>query len=292
MLTGSLSRLVLAAAGVAVYPPGSTFGPRTLRDFEFVWIIEGDAAVYLGEQRIDAPTGTILLARPGMTDRYEWSGKRASVHAYFHFDARPLPRTWPGANAWPLSRRVTESDILRPLFRYVLHVYSLEPAMRSTLAASCIEAMLKSFITGRFHIASEPYAQLPAPVERALTFIRHVALREPAPAIALADLAHAAHVTPEHLCRLFRQSLNLGPLECVRLARLERAATLLARSNLAIKQITEATGFASPYHFSRKFREVYQLSPREYRRALRDGKPVRTNPISSALLIKLFSGGR
>ena len=127
------------------------------------------------------------------------------------------------------------------------------------------------------------------PVEKVLRLIRDISLKEPSPSITLTQLARVAHVTPEHLCRLFRQSLDLGPLECVRLARLERAATLLGRSNLAIKQITQSTGFSSPYHFSRRFSEVYGLPPRAYRQAIREGREVQSNPISKALLINIFS---
>src|ERR1700752_3800704 len=35
-------RLAITAHGLADYPPGATFGPRTLRDYEFVLIVEGD----------------------------------------------------------------------------------------------------------------------------------------------------------------------------------------------------------------------------------------------------------
>jgi transcriptional regulator GlxA family with amidase domain len=152
-----------------------------------------------------------------------------------------------------------------------------------------VEVLLKSFISGQFAIAAEPYAQLPAAVEKAMSFIREVVSQEPSVAVTLTQLATAAHVTPEHLCRLFRQSLNFGPVECVRLARLARAATLLARSNLAIKQITESTGWSNPYHFSRRFSALYGMSPRAYRKAVREGKPLRANPVSQALMLKLFS---
>ena len=37
--------LLLGQSGIAGYPPGATFGPRLLYDFEFIWIIEGSAKV-------------------------------------------------------------------------------------------------------------------------------------------------------------------------------------------------------------------------------------------------------
>jgi AraC-like DNA-binding protein len=283
------AHLHVTNAGVAVYPPGAKFGPRKMGDYEFVWIIEGAAVAHYDEHQISAPAGTMLLCRPGMTDRYEWSKKRRSIHAFFHFDMRGVPKGFPSSNDWPLSRHIAHDDILRPLFRYVLRLHPLAEPSRSEQMLPAVEVMLKSFISGKFAIAAEPYAELPPAVERAMSLIRDVVAQEPSPAVNLGQLAQVAHVTPEHLCRLFRQSLDLGPLECVRLARLERAATLLARSNLAIKQITESTGWASPYHFSRRFSEVYGLSPRAYRKAVREGETVRSSPVSQALLLNLFS---
>lgn len=292
MVWKPLQNLKVSQVGVAVYPPGATFGPRKLKDFEFVWIIEGEAVAQYDQRRIEAPAGTVLLCRAGMTDQYEWSKKRRTIHAFFHFDLGPLPKGWPPTNDWPLSHRLAEDDILRPLFRYVLRLHPLTEPLRSSQMLPTVEVMLKGFISGKFTIAAAPYAELPNAVECALVRIRDVVSQEPSPPVQLADLAKAAHVTPEHLCRLFRKTLDLGPLECVRLARLERAATLLARSNLAVKQITESTGWASPYHFSRRFREVHGMSPRAYRKAVREGKNVPINPISKALLLSLFSGWR
>ncbi len=289
MLWSRLHDVRVASVGVAVYPPGATFGPRRMHDFEFVWIIEGSAVAHFDDHRIEAAAGTVLLCRPGMTDRYEWSPQRKSVHAFFHFEFDPEPEGWPAIDQWPLAHHLAQDDILRPLFRYVLRLQPMRDPMRTSLLQPCVESMLKSFVSGTLTIATEPSAELPAPVEKALALIRDATFQQPASPITLAQLARSAHVTPEHLCRLFRRALDRGPLECARLARLERAATLLARSNLAIKQITESTGFANPYHFSRRFREVYGLSPRAYRTAIREGKAMRSNPISQALMLHCFA---
>jgi hypothetical protein len=45
--------------GVATYPAGATYGPRPLRDWEFVWIIEGNV-----EYSIEAAQGAQHVAAP------------------------------------------------------------------------------------------------------------------------------------------------------------------------------------------------------------------------------------
>ena len=262
-----------------MYPASATFGPRPMIDYEFLWVIEGGGTIYYDQQSIEARSGTILLCRPGMTDRYNWREKQRTVMAFFHFEMEALPKGWPPPNQWPLARSMPPDDILRPHFRYVLGADSLREPLRSSLLMPSVDFMLRSFISGKLTIASEPHAKLTPPVEKALQVICDMALQERAPEITLAQLAHAAHVSEEHLCRLFRQSLDLTPLDCVRLARLERAATLLRRSDLMIKEVAEAAGFSSPFYFSKAFQKTYGLAPSSYRKLSRKGGVGRPNPI-------------
>jgi len=288
MFWGRLHSVRVTRVGVTVYPPGATFGPRRMIDFEFVWIIEGGALVMYDETRIDAPAGTVLLCRPGITDRYDWSNQRKSVHAFFHFDIKPATG-WPPQARWPCWRALGPDDILRPLFRYVLRLHAAPEPLRSSLLQPCVEAMLKSFISGSVTLAPEPVAEMPGAVEKALMAIREGIFEQPARRLTLAQLGRAACVSPEHLCRLFRQTLDRGPLEFARLARLGHAAALLSRSSLAIKEIADLNGFSNPYHFSRSFHDVYGLSPRAYRTALRQGKAVPSNPIWQGWLLDFYS---
>jgi AraC family transcriptional regulator of arabinose operon len=46
---------------------------------------------------------------------------------------------------------------------------------------------------------------------------------------------------------------------------MRHAATLLEATDLDIGQVAAASGFVSPFHFSRVFRREYGLPPRDYR---------------------------
>jgi AraC-like DNA-binding protein len=285
-LTTSIDNLLVSDAGISAYPPGATFGPRMLYDFEFMWIMEGNVHANLDGQDIPAPVGTILLARPGMTDRYDWDRERRTLHAFFHFSFDYSAAEWPPLKEWPVVRHLTNDDVLRPLFRYVIGLAQSTHPERAQLLENTVTLMLHAFLAGRTAVAPEPSEKLPSAVEKALSAIRHALAQDPPAPLSLTGLARAAHVTPEHLCRLFRRHLELGPLECAGLARLERAAALLVRSNLSVKEIADATGFASPYHFSNKFRGVYSIPPREYRKAMRAGFMVTGNPIIQRLQLQ------
>ncbi|MEV1171631.1 helix-turn-helix domain-containing protein, partial [Nonomuraea sp. NPDC049784] len=53
--------------------------------------------------------------------------------------------------------------------------------------------------------------------------------------------------------------------------RVRRAASLLEVTDLDVGQVAAASGFVSPFHFSRAFKREYGLPPRDYRARLRNG---------------------
>ena len=216
-----------------------------------------------------APAGSIILCRPGATDFFRWDPKRSTRHAFFHFDIVRVPSSWPASDAWPLVRQVPEGDILRPMFRYLLTwVATGDPAITQLT----MQHMLTAFVLGQIETRDVPRESLPPAVERALAFVQTALEKDPAAPIGLDDLASAADVTPEHLCRLFTIATGRSPVETVRLARLDRAAVLLARSNYAVGEVALMCGFASPFHFSRRFKEAFGRSPRALRAAVRAGE--------------------
>lgn len=289
--------------GVGIYPPGATFGPRLMRDYEFVWMLEGHAQYRWHETTVEAPEGSIVLCRPTTqvkgADFFRWDPDKRTRHAFFHFDVLSLPPHWPPPDHWPLVRVPVEGDVLRPLFRHLLTWVKNRPAAAENAPAIESHAgtappandpfysvahhdellcrltmahMLTAFVSGELAASDAPPDVLPEAVERTLRYIQETLEEDPARAIDLPDLARAAFVTPEHLCRVFKSATGRTPVETVRLARLDRSVTLLARSNYAIGEIAHLCGFASAFHFSRRFKEAFGDSPREIRKRIGGGE--------------------
>ncbi|AYY15381.1 AraC family transcriptional regulator [Actinobacteria bacterium YIM 96077] len=82
----------------------------------------------------------------------------------------------------------------------------------------------------------------------------------------VARMVHVARVSPAHLARTMRTHLDTTPTEFVTRLRIERAATLLATSTESITAIAHRCGFSSQSYFTRRFRDLRDVSPREFRR--------------------------
>ena len=258
------------AGGVVAYPPGASFGPRRMADWEFVWLLEGDAEYRWDGQTAAAPEGAFVLCRPVLgsaTDFFQWDRHRPTRHAFFHFQIAEPPPEWPD---WPLVREAAADDLLPALFRHVLTWHGGGDGAQTRQA---VGLLLAAFLSGQRAAGSVTApSHWPPAVEAAAAYLAGRLDADPAAPLTLADIAGAAFVTPEHLCRLFQTTLGLGPMETVRLARLDRAATLLVRSNYSAGEIAAQCGFASPFHFSRRFKDAYGLPPTDLRRRVQAGE--------------------
>jgi AraC family L-rhamnose operon transcriptional activator RhaR len=86
----------------------------------------------------------------------------------------------------------------------------------------------------------------------------------------IAELARAVGLSEGHLHRSFKDAFGATPMEVLTGLRCERAAAHLVASNDPIAQIGRRVGWDDPNYFSRRFRAVHGLSPREYRRQFRN----------------------
>jgi AraC family transcriptional regulator, regulatory protein of adaptative response / DNA-3-methyladenine glycosylase II len=106
-----------------------------------------------------------------------------------------------------------------------------------------------------------------AVVRRALRLINEGALDEG----SVEELAARLGIGPRHLLRLFGRHVGASPTAVAQTRRLHFAVCLLQDTNLPITQIALAAGFGSSRRFNDAFRNTYQRSPRDLRRARRRG---------------------
>jgi len=97
---------------------------------------------------------------------------------------------------------------------------------------------------------------------RALSFLRNDLTRQ----WTMRELCNCLNdVHPVHLCRVFKQDMNMTPMTYLRYLRCQEAAHLLATSVVPVGAIGSTVGWDDPNLFSRRFRSVCGVSPTEYR---------------------------
>ena len=92
----------------------------------------------------------------------------------------------------------------------------------------------------------------------------------PGDPVTIADLADLAGLTESHLIRSFHREFGLPPHAYHLRRRLAAASELLA-SGLSVSTVAYECGFADQSHLSRKFKEVYGLTPAAWATAVAVG---------------------
>lgn len=91
-------------------------------------------------------------------------------------------------------------------------------------------------------------------------------LTEPIPLQTLIDIAG---MSESSLLRAFKNVTGHSPTDYHRMKRIERACWYLAHGSHSITEISEALGYEDSNYFSRQFRSITGVSPREYRAGAR-----------------------
>jgi transcriptional regulator GlxA family with amidase domain len=82
----------------------------------------------------------------------------------------------------------------------------------------------------------------------------------------LEALARAAHVSPRHFSRSFRQTFGETPHQYLLTRRIERARHLLRTTDMQVAKVCMAVGWGSVGSFTTTFTRHVGISPTEYRR--------------------------
>ena len=86
--------------------------------------------------------------------------------------------------------------------------------------------------------------------------------REP---IQVATMARAAHQSPAHFTRQFRDAFGETPHQYLLTRRMERAAALLRNTDYSVARICVSVGLSSVGSFTTAFRRTFGEAPAQYR---------------------------
>lgn len=80
------------------------------------------------------------------------------------------------------------------------------------------------------------------------------------------QLAALVHVSPSHYFAIFKRQTSYAPIDFLIRLRMRHGCLLLERQPLTVKEIAAALGYEDAFYFSRLFKRVSKVAPRDYRR--------------------------
>jgi AraC-like DNA-binding protein len=248
-----------ATFGDVVYSPGGTCGPRVQQDYQLVIIYAGDVTIRIDESDLYVPAQHTVLLLPQRREHFRFSPTRATHHAWCAIT--------PGAVPVELRRTLQRHARCMPLTTRVHHLIEIGLSVPSAGLAAA-DALLDSIALSALHacVFESAAALIGDDMPHVLIVAQQYMETHLAESISVPQIAGSAHVTPQHLTRLFRRHVGTTPMRYLWQLRTRRGVELLHRTGLSITAIAERVGFSSPYHFSRLVRQHYAHSPRDLRR--------------------------
>lgn len=83
--------------------------------------------------------------------------------------------------------------------------------------------------------------------------------------ITMEDLADIAHMSQSNLHAVFKKQFAISPISYINHYRITLAAEELLQTDKQIGDIAKAVGIPDQLYFSKLFKKIYSVSPREYR---------------------------
>ena len=100
-------------------------------------------------------------------------------------------------------------------------------------------------------------------IKEALAFIENNYMLS----ISVEDIAESSGLNRSYFGKIFREAVGKSPQEFLISYRMIKAVELLKRTRYSVSQIGAAVGYPNQLHFSRAFKSVYGVSPRNWRNA-------------------------
>jgi AraC family transcriptional regulator of arabinose operon len=83
--------------------------------------------------------------------------------------------------------------------------------------------------------------------------------------LTVSMLATIANLSPSHYSALFKQQTGYAPIDYFIRLRIHQACQLLDNSDMSVKEVAVTLGYEDAFYFSRVFKSLNDISPREYR---------------------------
>ena len=98
-----------------------------------------------------------------------------------------------------------------------------------------------------------------------ITYLRTRIYEEPGLFTSVDEMAAFAGLSRSGFQHLYKKTFGINVLEDVIQGRIEKAKSLLSRSNLSVSEISEKCGYKTEFHFMRQFKEKTSFTPTEFR---------------------------
>lgn len=157
-------------------------------------------------------------------------------------------------------------DYARNALRYGVNDYLLKPINKEELTKT-LHSIEESIMASHPDLFAQNTADTITP-ENIVSLIKEYVQNHYSEDISLNVIAQNLGYSPSYLTKVFNKIEGIAPSTYIKTYRMEIAKQLMNDPNATLNTIAPSVGYADPFHFSKSFKQVYGISPSDYRKNL------------------------
>ena len=246
-----------------------TLRPKGRLDYQLLYIVSGKGHFYFhGEDRV-VYAGRMVLIQPRQEQRYEYFGEDKPEVYWVHFTGSDVKNILRSYNI-PMDDPVFysgASSTYSYLFKEMIHeLQNCKTGYEDLLAMYLRQIFL---LVQRTRQEERPTVS--TYIQEEMEFARRYFNEHYNEPISIQEYAESRNMSVCYFQRNFKQIVKHTPMQYLLTIRVNNAASLLETTDYSMAEIAAIVGYEDPLYFSRLFRKIKGVSPRDYRNLVKDG---------------------
>lgn len=239
-----------------------SYGPAVRNYYMLHFILKGQGHYYLNNKHYKLNENQCFLTEPGIVTLYKAEPTNPWTYTWICFNGDYVPHLLKQSNLNTdnpiinLSCNQTIYEIIKEMLSY----HQLTPANECYLQSKLYLIFAKlhealQSVYNKVELNNSFY------VTKAIEYIEKNTFTN----LSVNDIARYLNISRSHLYALFKQELNTSPQQFLTNAKIANARELLSKTKIPIYSVALSCGYKNAFAFSRAFKQVTNISPREYR---------------------------
>lgn len=252
-----------------------TWRPKGRLDYQLLYIVSGKGHFYFhGEDRV-VYAGCMVLIQPRQEQRYEYFGEDKPEVYWVHFTGSDVKNILRSYNI-PMDDPIFysgASSTYSYLFKEMIH----ELQNCKTGYEDLLTMYLRQIFLLAQRTRQEECPTVSTYIQEEMEFARRYFNEHYNEPISIQEYAESRNMSVCYFQRNFKQIVKHTPMQYLLTIRVNNAASLLETTDYSMAEIAAIVGYEDPLYFSRLFRKIKGVSPRDYRNLVKDGAKESTH---------------
>ena len=260
--------LLLIQAGYEQCAPCHSFGPAARNHYLFHYVISGKGTLHSTDSHGNAhlyhlSSGSGFLICPNQINTYIADNHLPWKYIWIEFDGLRAHEALnlagiSGQNPVYSPASTKAGQLLQEQMLFLVNHSQDCPMRQIGYGFLFLDQLVQSSAS---HQAQSPRRLRDFYMKEALSFIEQHYSED----ISIEDISSFCGLNRSYFSKVFRDTMGESPQGFLLHYRMARAAQLLTESRLPISTISTMVSYPNQLHFSRAFKNVYGISPRDYR---------------------------